>query len=82
MSIKAKAPMDKVESRGVTASRKILTIRQASIEIGVDPEAGYLRQLARSGELPAFRLPEGHGLLIWRKDFDKWAKKKGYSLTA
>ena len=66
--------------RGIVASMWLLTIQQAAIEIGLNPEAGYLRQLARLGKIPVFKLPEGRDLLIWRKDFKKWASKRDYDL--
>ena len=66
--------------RGIVASKRLLTIQQAAIEIGLNPEAGYLRQLARLGKIPVFKLPEGRDLLIWRKDFKKWASKREYDL--
>jgi len=69
------------EERGSKANERVLTLRQASTEIGVDPGAGYLRQLARAGTIPAFRLPNSRDLMIWRPDFVKWADKRGYTIT-
>tara|TARA_Y100000310_G_scaffold185513_1_gene185591 strand:- start:331 stop:501 length:171 start_codon:yes stop_codon:yes gene_type:complete len=51
------------------------------MEIGLDPDAGYLRQLARAERIPAFRLPQGRDLMIWRRDFTKWAAGRGYTIA-
>ena len=69
-----------IEERGAKADSRILTLRKASMEIGLDPTAGRLRQMARAGSIPAFRLEGGRDLLIWRSDFVKWAESNGYTI--
>ena len=58
------------------ARGQLLTLAEASDEIGWNPAHRGLQKLARAGRLPAFILPGGRDWLIWRADWDSWRRDR------
>ncbi len=62
--------------RAGLARGQIITLAAAAADIGLASSSKYLQRLARSGSLPAFRLPGGRDWLIWAQDWRDWQAER------